>query len=222
MHVNNSLATITQTSDLIFAILAKQLNFNNISIALDQNSWLQTDLIHFVSYQNLASFVYFDFSPALYTDHVTFTVPAGEPYTQLEKMFLMFDKETWICIGVTLAGSLLVIQVINFMSVQVQKFVFGRDIRTPSLNVASIFLNGGQMRMPGRNFARFLLMMFIVWSLIIRTCYQSILYKNLQQDMRRPRITTFEELNDKNFSIVIEPDFKETFGEDFMKRSELC
>jgi hypothetical protein len=111
----------------------------------------------------------------------------------------MFDKATWICIGVTLVGSLLVIQVINLMSVQVQKFVFGRDIRTPSLNVASVFLVGGQNRLPGRNFARFLLMMFIIWSLIIRTCYQSMLYKNLQQDMRRPRIQTFAELNEKNF-----------------------
>jgi hypothetical protein len=70
--------------------------------------------------------------------------------------------------------------------------VFGRDIRTPTLNVADIFLNGGQNRVPGRNFARFMLLMFVIWTLIIKTCYQSILYKNLQLDMRRPAIKTFD------------------------------
>jgi hypothetical protein len=84
-------------------------------------------------------------------------------------MFLMFDDWTWICIGVTLSMALLTIQLINFMSVKVQKFIFGRDIRTPTLNLANIFLNGSQNRVPGRNFARFLLILFIIWSLIIRT-----------------------------------------------------
>jgi hypothetical protein len=46
-------------------------------------------------------------------------------------------------------------------------------------------------------------MMFVIWSLIIRTCYQSTLYKNLQQDMRKPVIKTFEKLNEKNFTIFL-------------------
>jgi hypothetical protein len=217
---NTTLPMATKTSHLIFHILAKELNFRNISSVMDKTNVEKYDLFNILFYQHSISFEYFDFSPALYTDHVTLTVPAGEPYTQLEKMFLMFDKETWICIGVTLVGSLLVIQVINFMSVQIQKFVFGRDIRTPSLNVASVFLVGGQNRLPGRNFARFMLMMFIIWSLIIRTCYQSMLYKNLQRDMRRPRITTFEELNEKNFSIVVDHGYDDIFGEEFVNRSE--
>ena len=157
------------------------------------------DMIFFHTIQNSDEHI---FASAIFDDHVTLTVPAGEPYSQLEKMFLMFDKETWICIGVTLAGSLLVIQVINFMSIQLQNFVFGREVRTPTLNVADIFLNGGQNRVPGRNFARFMLMMFVIWALIIRTCYQSELYKNLQTDMRRPRVKTIDEMNEKNFTLV--------------------
>jgi hypothetical protein len=142
-----------------------------------------------------------EYSPALFTDYLTLTVPAGEPYTDLEKMFLMFDKSTWICIGFTLGAALLVIQLINFMSIQVQKFVFGRDIRTPTLNVVSIFLTGAQHRVPGRNFARFILIVFVLWALTIRTCHQSELYKNLQGDMRKPRIQSIDELNEKNFTL---------------------
>jgi hypothetical protein len=186
----------------IFAALAQQLNSRLwwVNTTSCRNSTL--DLIECFAFHNFEFYKDFEVSSSLYCDHVTFTVPAGEPYTQLEKMFLMFDKWTWICIGVTLSMALLTIQLINFMSVKVQKFIFGRDVQTPTLNVADIFLNGSQVRVPGRNFARFMLTMFIIWSLIIRTCYQSELYKNLQQDMRKPRIKSIKELNERNFTLL--------------------
>jgi hypothetical protein len=158
------------------------------------------DLRELLVFQNI-TFNQTEFSSALFSDHVTFTVPASEPYTQLEKMFLMFDGATWIWIGFTLARAFMLIQVVSFMSTKVQKFVFGRDIQTPTLNVASIFLNGAQFKSPGRNFSRFMLMMFIIWSLIIRTYYQSELYKNLQNDLRKPKIRTIDELNEKFFTL---------------------
>jgi hypothetical protein len=210
--------TQTMTTNAIFNILAQKLNFQMENVGIDQIA--QADLYHVLVVQTIAFYGKFDFSPVIRTDHITLTVPTGEPYTQFDKMFLMFDKDTWICIGVTIAGALLVIQFINFMSVQVQKFVFGRDVRTPTLNVASIVLNGSQHRVPGRNFARFLLMMFIMWSLIFRTCYQSILYKNLQQDLRKPRLKTLDELNEKNFSIVMDNEVKLLFDDEFISRFE--
>lgn len=139
-------------------------------------------------------------SDVFYMDSYTLIVPPGEPYTDVERMFLMFDIETWIAIAVTFAISLIVIQIFKFMPRKIQNFMFGREIRTPTLNLVSIFLNGGQFRVPGRNFARFNLMMFIIWSLIIRTCYQSMLYQLLQADSRKPPIKSLEELYEKNFT----------------------
>jgi hypothetical protein len=205
----------------IFLLLAQELNFKVIYFKNDNSnsgSHRNIDIYNILGHQGTFEYQLHDFSSVLYNDVVTCTVPAGEPYTQLEKMFIIFDKYTWICIGVTLAGSLLVIQIINLMSIAIQKFVFGRDVRTPTLNVASVFLAGGQYRVPGRNFARFLLMSFIWWCLIIRTCYQSTLYKNLQQDLRKPMIKTLDELNDKNFTISTDPRAVRLLGEDFIKR----
>jgi hypothetical protein len=213
-ELNVGLGGRSTTTDLIFGILAQKLNFHQIIVNTSG------DLIHLFTFQSKYMFDFYDTSLAISSDYYTLTVPTGEPYTQLEKMFLMFDKETWICIGVTIAGALLIIQIINFTSVKVQKFVFGRDVRTPTLNVASIFLSGGQARLPGKNFARFILMMFIIWSLIIRTCYQSILYKNLQLDMRRPRIQTIDELNEKNFTIAISDKTMTLHGDEFISRFE--
>jgi hypothetical protein len=203
-------------------ILAQKLNFtikheickDSTNTTLHQNY----DLFAALAAQSWFLLEAFDFSLVFDSDAISCTVPAGEPYTMLEKMFLMFDKATWICIGVTLGGALVVIQVINLLSIKIQKFVFGRDVRTPTLNVASVFLAGGQHRVPGRNFARFLLMSFIWWSVIIRTCYQSTLFKNLQQDMRKPMIKTFGELIEKNFTFFFFPHIEPYLGEEFVKR----
>jgi hypothetical protein len=206
-------------SFVLFEQLAQNLNFRikRDDLPSSPDNINGYDLIEFYHFQHIG-YLFFEFSSAIFDDFLTFTIPAGEPYSQLEKMFLMFDKETWICIGVTLAGSLLVIQVINCMSIQVQRFVFGRDVRTPTLNVANIFLNGSQIRLPGRNFARFILTLFIIWALIIRTCYQSELYKNLQTDMRRPRVKTIDEMNEKNFTLVYANGDEDFFDEIKSKR----
>lgn len=138
----------------------------------------------------------------------TFLVPPGKVYTSFEKMFLTFELEVWIAIVVTILIALAVIQVVNLCSCNIQNFVYGRNIRTPTLNLQSTFLTGNQFKMPGRNFARFLVVLFIIWSLIIRTCYQSKLYEYLQADIRKPRIKTIRELLDSNFTFYGGNDWK--------------
>ena len=132
-----------------------------------------------------------------------FFIPPGELYTPLEKLFLPFDFEVWIAILVTFLIALGTIQIINRASETVRNFVYGRNINTPTLNVAEIFLCGGQVKVPGRNFARFILMLFIIWSLIIRTCYQSMLFEFLQSDARKPGVKTMKEIYESNLTLII-------------------
>jgi len=129
-----------------------------------------------------------------------FFAPPGEPYTAIERMFSPFEYEVWIFICVTLSTGIIVIQIMNRCTATVRNFVFGRGITTPTLNMAETFLCGAQVRTPGRNFARYNLMLFILWSLIIRTCYQSLLYKNLQADLRHSEASSFEDLVNRNFT----------------------
>lgn len=129
-----------------------------------------------------------------------FTVPPGEPYTPFERMFVLFQDDVWIAIFATLLIWFISIQIINYCPKKVRDFVYGQGVTTPSLNLASNFLSGGQNKVPGRNFARFLLILVSVWCLIIRTCYQSELFKCLQQDIRKPRISSLQGLIDNNFT----------------------
>ena len=157
--------------------------------------------------------------PHAYEIH-TFAVPPGEPYTDLERMFMMFSFELWIAIVVTFSIAFVTTLSLNFASGKVRNFIAGRDVCNPTMNLISVFLTGGQVKTPGRNFARFLLILFIIWSLIIRTCHQSMLFDLLQADLRRPSIRTLDELFESDltlhdtvgkekFSITVDEYFKE-------------
>lgn len=133
-------------------------------------------------------------------DKIVFVTPPGDLYMPLEKMFFMFQDDVWIAITATLLITLATIQCINFCGTKCRDFVYGRNIDTPTLNLISIFLNGGQNKVPRRNFARFMLMLFVIWSLVIRTCYQSELFKYLQADIRHPAPATIDDLIKMNFT----------------------
>ena len=144
-------------------------------------------------------------------DTYTFVVPPGEPYTDLERMFMMFSIELWIAVGITILIGILVTFILNFVSDKVRKFIAGRDIQSPMMNFFDIFLNGGQVRTPGRNFARFLFILFVLWSLIIRTCHQSMLFELMQADLRRPPIKTLDELFLSDLTLHEDEDFRGKF-----------
>jgi len=130
-----------------------------------------------------------------------FLIPLGELYSDAAKLFMPLELEVWIAVIVTILIALLVIQIINRMSQQVQNFVFGRNVTTPTLNVMIAFVGGGQMILPRRNFARFLLILFIMFSLIIRTCHQSKYFEYLQGDFIKHEIQSINELIERNYTI---------------------
>lgn len=183
----------TPTDEKIFEIMADELNFK-IRYVEEENDF---DIIGSTSLLLKRALV-----PTVPIAFIVlvFVIPPGDLYTPFEKMWMMFDFEVWMAIAVTLSIALGVIQIVNLCSSKIQNFVFGRNIRTPTLNLQATFLAGGQFKVPGRNFARFLLMLFIIWSMIIRTCYQSELFKHLQADTRKPRIKRMQELFDNNFT----------------------
>jgi hypothetical protein len=140
-------------------------------------------------------------------DFYSLFIPPGELYSPFEKMFLMFEFELWMSIVVTLLVAIATIQIVNFTSIKVQKFVFGKETKSPTLSLASIFLTGGNHTTPTRNFARFLVINFTIWSMIIRTCYQSELYKYLQKDIRKLEVQTIQEMVEKGFTFYGDDDF---------------
>lgn len=132
-----------------------------------------------------------------------FLVTRGSYYTYYEKMILPFDDWTWIAIIATFVSSFFAIIVIRYMKPEVQKFILGFNNADPFLNLTEIFFGLGLIRVPERNFARYLFMMFTILCLILRTAYQGKQFEFMNIDVRRPPpATTNEEIFAKNLSII--------------------
>jgi hypothetical protein len=152
-------------------------------------------------------------------DSMIFLNPPGEPFTALEKMFLPFKIEVWIVMLIVTVASVVVIAIINHLPKKIQNFVYGRNVSMPLLNMIATFMGVSQAQLPRRNFARFLLMSFTVLSLVIRTCYQSELFKYLQTPKVKMEVQTIDEMIAKDFSFAMtHVQFHSIKDSDFIQR----
>lgn len=123
-------------------------------------------------------------TPVLFS-RTTVVVTRGAPYSFFERLILPFDCATWICLIITFSVALCTIFVVYWLSEDIQKFVFGTNIRNPTLNFFQIFFAIGLVRVPGRNFARFIFIMFTLFCLIIRTAYQGKMFEFITTDVSK-------------------------------------
>jgi len=143
-----------------------------------------------------------------YQNELYFIVPRGEQLTEYEILLLAFDAATWYLIIATFGTAFAFIFIVKvFKATTVRNFVFGRNVSSPALNILVIFFGLSQVALPRRNFARFTLTLFIIWSLIIRTCYNGLLFEYLQSDKHHPGIQTIKQLMTKNLTYFVGDDF---------------
>jgi hypothetical protein len=162
-----------------------------------RNVCLPRSFSQFVIAKNHMSHPYFSASELI-------AVPPGQEYSGYEKLLLPFDKLTWLLIIFTFLATYFVIFITKFTSVKVRNLICGENVENPSLNVAAHFFGLGQLTLPRRSFPRFLLMSFIIFSLIIRTCWQGIIFEFMNKEMRKPEIRSIEEGINKNFKFYID------------------
>lgn len=125
-------------------------------------------------------------------------VPPGKTFTPIEKFFKPFKHELWDCIILVFVLSFVVIFALKFISPKVKDFVYGNN-QNPILNIINIAFGNAVARTPSRNFARFLMMMFVIYCLIVRTAFGGSLFYFMTTTFRYPIIDTLEEMVDKNF-----------------------
>lgn len=175
-----------------FTIVRKECKFNSDNIVPFRFDFIES--FHESREENIAHSIPLNF------ETIFIIIPPGESYNQFEKMFMMFEYEVWLAIAITLCAAFCTIFLLNLLPKSLKEIIMGSNITSPGLNLISTFLVGGQHQLPRRSFARFLLLLFILFSMIIRTCHQSLLFKLLQADLRKPRLQTYHELQEKNFT----------------------
>lgn len=129
-----------------------------------------------------------------------YIIPRGWPLNQLQKLSSPFDTATWILIASTLVTVFVGIQITRFTSNRVRNLFVGCEIGSPTMNMLNTFLCGCQTKLPKKTMARLLFLLFLLWSMIIRTCFQSLSYRALQLDNRYASMATYKDLRENNFS----------------------
>lgn len=148
---------------------------------------------------------FIDATSPYYSDHISFVIPPGRELSSFEKLVYPFSFFVWISVVACFLIGAVTVCVVKRRSRFIRNFVFGTDVQTPHLNLLIGFIGGVQTLMPKRNFARFLLMTFLMYSLVMRTLYQGSFYKLMQSNERHKTVETIDEMIKENFWFYIPP-----------------
>lgn len=166
---------------------------------------------------------FFDFTNAYIIDQVSFIVPPGSELTPFEKLIFPFSYNVWIGIFVIFVIGFCVILIVKKKSKISQEFVFGTAVKTPFFNMIIAFLGGTQTILPKGNFPRTLLMIFLMYTLVIRTLYQAGYYELMQSSIKHKEVQSIDEMLAKGFTFLTLPLTADVFqGSDLIgKRFEI-
>ena len=137
------------------------------------------------------------------TNHLFLVVPPGKELTAIEKLFKPFTFEVWIVIGALLITAAVVIVALTMFNPKLYNFVIGRNVRNPMQNIIASVIGISLHNQPKRNFARFLLMVFVLYCLVVRSIYQGGLFKVLKTRSSESEVSTIQEMVDKKFDFYL-------------------
>ncbi|KAL7010820.1 hypothetical protein ACKWTF_013961 [Chironomus riparius] len=171
-------------------------------------------------------YMQFQFTTTFMDVHDVVVVTPGPLYTSYEKLLLPFDVMTWILLTSTFLAAFVTIFVIYMLPKSIQNIFYGANVKIPALNVLSTFFGIQQHQVPKQDFPRFILMNFILFCLIFRTCYQSKMFEFMTSTPRRPPPNSMKEMAQKDYKLFAVNNFINytnlmTYGDDNWPKLEL-
>ncbi|XP_036320037.1 glutamate receptor ionotropic, delta-1 [Rhagoletis pomonella] len=135
-------------------------------------------------------------------------IPPGRPISPLQRLFRPFKYIIWSLIGSNLVLAVLIIYALKlFGSKRVVSFVFGKANRFPFSNLWASLYGGGVIHnhLPYRNFSRYLLGLWLLCTLVLRSAYTGQLFIMLQDGRALTPLKTFQEIFEKKFVVNTAP-----------------
>lgn len=127
----------------------------------------------------------------------------GEFVSSYRKLLQPLGNSVWLLLAITISMGLLVICLLKSIFRKWRDFVFGSKVKHPVLNMLIVMLGGTLHRLPGRNFSRFLLTAFSLFSLVIRSVYLGSLFIYLQSDGQSKEVESLDEMFNKGFEFFM-------------------
>lgn len=145
---------------------------------------------------------FIDTSVPYHSAQMIFLVPPGAEFTSFQKFMRPLDALTWTCLLLSFAIGFAVILITRkALSKNFQNFLIGAGINNPNMNILIAIFGGSQHKLPRKNFARSLLMMFLMYCLVMRTIYTGSLYGFLKSKLYHKETRTTFEMVQKDYKI---------------------
>lgn len=119
-----------------------------------------------------------------------FFLPIGVPYTALEKIALPFTLAVWIWILIVL----ILACICRFLNFSISMF-----------DLISVFLGGGVTQEPQTFNLRFVLLIWLYATIILRTVYHGVLFDIMQLQVRGEPIDTIGKVTEHNYLFHVSP-----------------
>lgn len=160
----------------------------------------------------------FSMSFAHFYGLLLFAIPPGRPYTSFEKLFFPFKIGVWSCICILFLIAATVIMILKLIPKKKRDFLMGKSNDMPFFNMMNICLGGtiNFRDISGRNFARTFLLIWLMFTLIMRNAYQGKLFDNLRSSQRKAPLFKLDELYKSNLKLYLYESFYQNMA-DFLE-----
>ncbi|KAL7745065.1 hypothetical protein ACLKA6_008130 [Drosophila palustris] len=132
---------------------------------------------------------------------IVLVVPGGHQLSPLQRLTKPLGDMTWLCVlcsfilGLGLIGVLQVIVAVP----RLRRFLLGENNRMPCLALWCTLLGGLHQYPARRNFARYLLMLWLLQTLVLRAAYTGELYIMLQDGRVKTPLRSLSQVLAKNY-----------------------
>lgn len=130
-------------------------------------------------------------------------MPLGRPMTPFERLIKPFRYIIWSCFSSSFLFAILCIYYIKFLGrSRLMIFIYGQGNRIPFTNLLSTLFGGvvfGQM--PQRNFARYILSIWLLYTFVLRSAYSGALFQILQDGSGKNNLQTLDQVVEHNYTI---------------------
>ncbi|XP_013104472.2 uncharacterized protein LOC106085019, partial [Stomoxys calcitrans] len=142
-------------------------------------------------------------SKSYISQRIVLAIPHGRLMVPFEPLIKPFRCITWLCFSLSFALAIWVIYSIRFLDkAELTTLVYGHDNRTPFLNLLQTLAGGAIYgHIPKRNFARYILMMWLLYTVVLRTAYSGELFRILQHSHVRYTVTSLGQAVESNYTV---------------------
>lgn len=157
----------------------------------------------------------YDVTFPYYYGKLLFAIPAGVPFTSLEKIFFPFNMPVWVYLSILFTSAVFIVLYLKIIGKRRREFLIGKRNDAPFLNMITVFLGGVIGSIPKRNFARTILTIWLLSSMILRNAYQGTLYSFLRGDQRNPPLYRINDIFKSNVKIYMWRSYFQQFYENY-------